>query len=196
MFGCEVNNLHPDCVPKETITRKQMNSRLKLRLEAARLAAQLNPASGTELVKQAKAIEKYILGKAQLPEYISIEEAVRMNIEEGMNAILKKEKAEINDIGRRIDDAYDIAMKQFIESGTSPGPEPATGIPLFGTDKQMHPHGDVEPSPILPECTFSQTMLDIARDMPDYRFRPTAPGGMPCADGENIFLQQNGENVE
>lgn len=136
-----------------------MESRLKLRLEAARLAAQLSPTSATDLVKKAKTIEKYILGKAQLPEHISIEEAVKMNIEEGMNAILKKEKAEINDIGRRLDDAYDIAMKRFIESGTSPGPESATGIPLFGTDKQMRPQDNVELNPFLPDPSFASSLM-------------------------------------
>lgn len=128
-----------------------MNSRLKLRLEAARIAAQLSPASGTELVKQAKTIEKYILGKAELPEYISIEETVKMNIEEGMNAILKKEKADIADLGRRLDESYDLCLKRHIESGTSPVPESWTNNPLFGTDKQMHLQDNVELNQFLPD---------------------------------------------
>lgn len=45
-----------------------MNSKLELRLEAVRLASVIEGVSTSSLIKTAKEVEKYVLGKAELPE--------------------------------------------------------------------------------------------------------------------------------
>lgn len=149
-----------------------MNSRLNLRLEAARLAAQLSPTSAADLVKQAKTIEKYLLGKAQLPERFNEEDIIRKTVHEAMlemtgaNDVIRK----LNEMDKDFHEKYkDCTLPQDKtgKDSENTNTESKEDLYVFSNGlvlRKPHsetPHDNVETNPFLPDPPLSETMLGI-----------------------------------
>ena len=160
-----------------------MNSKVEIRLEAARIAAQLMPTSGKELIKDAKKIAAYIEGKADLPEVITEDELIKTALsntdsDEGLLDIYKRLDKSVNDFVKQHQAAANPCTGQC--------PWSCHGVVYNSTiDAKKQPPDAVNDKPC--DKPLSEIMMEVTREI------PTIKNPAPCVPPPIFFHRSPAE---
>lgn len=202
-----------------------MNSRLKLRLEAARIAAQVEGVTTRNFTATARRVERYILAGTRSPEHVTMEDVTRETVRRTLDELTDANEAirHLTGLERDFHDKYmecflpqdctgNTAVKETAQPCTLPeGLSIRRHDPSFVSDLirtfASYPaaHEDFNRAARHRQELYHDLGLEpepFNGRQPHPRCDTSqgtvylAPGGMPSSEAESIYLQDSGDKLE
>lgn len=194
---------------------------LTIRLEAARIAAQVQGVTTRNFISTAKRIERYIRSQARLPEHVTMEDITRETVRNALD-----ELTVTNDAIRSINDMETGFFKKYkectlLQDNTCKTTDAYTTSPYPNTYNRHDPNfasNIIKTFANYPSITkdFNEAARhrhELYHDLglePDpftsHKPHPPcdtsrnleylAPGGMPSSEAERIYLQDSDDHMD
>lgn len=154
---------------------------LTLRLEAARIAAQVEGVTTRNYIAMTQRIEEYIRGKASLPERFDEEEALRTTIHQAMMEMTGANEAirKLEEYDRQFYNKYkDLAPSKQDDTGSRPPVLENTFKDIYRTEGRIH----------APETTYASMKMHH----PESEAQPPSSGSNCSPPLEDLYVFGDG----